>query len=303
VAASIGGLDLRLDDGPDMRDELLVGSVGPLRVAVTRSGPGEASRTPAHVRAHDPDCFVLFAQVAGVTVSEQDGRVCRFEPGDFGVSDLSRPLHCAYSARHAIMLSFPKALSPLPEGKLSGLTGISISGSDGAAALVSGLVRQLPNHLDAEDGASGARIGSAVLDLVSVGLAAQLDEERALPAETRTRALLHRCRGFIENHLGDTGLSPATVAAAHHISLRYLHRLFEPTGESVAGLIRSRRLDRCRRDLLDPVLSDRPVAAIGARWGFASAAHFNRAFKLRFGLPPAEYRVVHGAWGGNSPAL
>lgn len=303
VAACIGGLDLRLDDGPDGRDELLVGTVGPLRVAASRSGPGEASRTAAHIRAHDPETFVLFVQTDGVTVSEQDGRCCRFEPGDIGISDLSRPLRCAYSERRAIMLSYPKALSPLPEHRVAALTGVTIPGSDGTAALVSGLIRQLPEHLDADDGARGARIGAAVLDLVNVSLAARLDQEQALPIETRSQALLHQCRGFIENHLADAALTPAAIATAHHISLRYLHRLFEPTGESVAALIRSRRLDRCRRDLLDPSLHNRPVAAIGARWGLTSPAHFNRVFKLRFGLPPAEYRAVHGAWGGNSPAL
>ncbi len=147
---------------------------------------------------------MLFVQAEGVTLSEQDGRWCRFEPGDIGVSDLSRPLRCAYSERRAIMLSYPKALSPLPEHRVAGLTGVAIPGSDGTAALVSGLVRQLPEHLDADDGAHGARIGSAVLDLVNVGLAARLDQERTLPVETRSRALLYQCRGFIENHLADT---------------------------------------------------------------------------------------------------
>ncbi|TCC57416.1 helix-turn-helix domain-containing protein [Kribbella pittospori] len=303
VAGCLGGLDLRLDDGPDDRDELLVGTVGPLQVAVSRSGPGEATRTAAHARREDPGHYALFVQAEGLTVSEQDGRVARFAPGDIGICDLSRPLHCAYSERRAVMLSYPKALSPLPEHRVADLTGVGIPGSDGTAALVSGLVRQLPEHLDADDGARGARIGSAILDLVNVGLAARLDQERTLPVETRSRALLHRCRGFIESHLADAALTPSAVAAAHHISLRYLHRLFEPTGESVAALIRSRRLDRCRRDLLDPSLQDRPVAAIGARWGLASPAHFNRAFKLQFGLPPAEYRAVHGAWDGNRLAL
>lgn len=303
VTGTIGGLDLRLDEGPDLRDELLIGSVGPLRVAVSRSGPGQATRTAAHIRAHDPQSFVLFAQAEGVTVSEQDGRCARFAPGDIGLSDLSRPLRCTYSERRVILLSYPKAMSPLPEHRVMDLTGVSIPGSDGAAALVSGLIQQLPNHLDADDGARGARIGSAILDLVAVSLAARLDQLRTVPSETRSRALLHRCRAFIETHLADPALTPALVATTHHISLRYLHRLFEPTGESVAALIRSRRLDRCRRDLLDPVLADRPVAAIGARWGFTSAAHFNRAFKLRFALPPAEYRSMHAARVDNDLAL
>lgn len=100
-----------------------------------------------------------------------------------------------------------------------------------------------------------------------------------------------QCRSYIEQHLSDVELGPTTVAAAHHISVRFLHRLFEPTGSGVAEFIRRRRLDRCRRDLLDPELDTRPVAAVGARWGLVDAAHFSRAFKREYGRPPGEYRA------------
>ncbi len=56
---------------------------------------------------------------------------------------------------------------------------------------------------------------------------------------------------------------------------------------TVSTWIRTRRLEQCRRDLLDPMLADRPVAAIAARWGFVDAAHFSRAFKTAFGVSPA----------------
>ena len=86
-------------------------------------------------------------------------------------------------------------------------------------------------------------------------------------------------------------LSPAMIAAAHHISLRSLHQLFHDEGLTVAGWIRQRRLERCRRDLSDPALASRPVAAIAARWGFSSPGDFSRAFRAVHGLPPAEYRM------------
>jgi AraC-like DNA-binding protein len=36
------------------------------------------------------------------------------------------------------------------------------------------------------------------------------------------------------------------------------------------------------------------VSAIVARWGLPDGAHFNRAFKAAYGLPPARYRAVYG---------
>jgi AraC-like DNA-binding protein len=74
-------------------------------------------------------------------------------------------------------------------------------------------------------------------------------------------------------------------------AVRSLQQLFHDEGLTVAGWIRRRRLERCRRDLTDPALASQPVAAIAARWGFSSAGDFSRAFRAVHGLPPAEYRM------------
>ncbi len=86
------------------------------------------------------------------------------------------------------------------------------------------------------------------------------------------------------------------IAAAHHISVRYLYKLFETDmpGQGVADWIRQRRLERCQRDLLDPALQGRPVNAIEARWGLADAASLSRMLRTAYGVPPAYSRVLHG---------
>jgi AraC-like DNA-binding protein len=290
VYSTFSGLDVRLDRVPDERDELVVGQAGPVQVIESRSGPGQAVRTARHVRRHDPDRYLLFVQAEGSDLGEQFDHCTRYQPGDLGLVDLSAPLRCTHTDRRAVMLSYPKALCPLREDEVASLAGMRINGQGGTAALISGLVRQLPRHLETDDQATSAQVGAAVLDLLHVGLAAQLDRKSAVEGGSRRRALRIRCRAFIEARLTDPDLTPAAVAAAHHISLRYLHRLFEDTGVGVAGLIRRRRLDRVRRDLLDPTLLDRPVAAVGARWGFGDPAHFNRTFKRAYGLPPAGFR-------------
>jgi AraC-like DNA-binding protein len=58
----------------------------------------------------------------------------------------------------------------------------------------------------------------------------------------------------------------------------------------VAGWIRHRRVEECRRDLADPRLRELPVAAVGARWGFATPSHFGAVFKAGTGTSPGEYR-------------
>lgn len=58
----------------------------------------------------------------------------------------------------------------------------------------------------------------------------------------------------------------------------------------MARWIRERRLERCRRDLLDPLHREVPVSAIGARWGLADPAHFSRLFRAEYGRSPTQYR-------------
>jgi transcriptional regulator GlxA family with amidase domain len=106
------------------------------------------------------------------------------------------------------------------------------------------------------------------------------------------RASIH---AFIEQRLADPGLGPDMIAAAHHISRRYLYQVFgtEAHGAGVAAWIRQRRVERCQSDLLDPALASRPVSAIAARWGFADAASFSRTFRAALRVPPARYRALH----------
>jgi AraC-like DNA-binding protein len=100
-------------------------------------------------------------------------------------------------------------------------------------------------------------------------------------------------RAFIRQNLHDPELTPTMVAAAHHISLSYLHRIFQQqaSGETVAAWIRGQRLESARRDLADSALRTMPIHAIAARWGISRASDFTRAFRSAYGLSPKEYRL------------
>ncbi|WP_206641596.1 helix-turn-helix domain-containing protein [Nonomuraea polychroma] len=104
------------------------------------------------------------------------------------------------------------------------------------------------------------------------------------------QALALRIRTYIQRHLHDSELTPRSVAAAHHISVSHLHRLFQEQGDTVSAWIRDQRLERTRRDLADAALIDVPIYKIAARWGFTRAADFSRAFRTAYGVSPREFR-------------
>jgi AraC-like DNA-binding protein len=273
-------LELRIPSPRHVPDRLVVGEAGPVAVAeLTARRPGGAIRTKTHVGRSHADLCKIDVMAGGRGGVEQDGRQARLEPGDFTFVDLARPARWTNESARIVAVTFPRALLPLHADRL---TGVRIAGDHGLGALVSSLARRLPGHLD-------ARAGRAVLDLLTAALAERL--EKNVPPATRRRALLLQVQAFIDAHLGDPDLTPRHVAAAQYISVRYLHKLFEAEETTVAEWIRSRRLERCRRDLTDPTLRDEPVHAIGARWGLLSAAHFSRIFRAAYGVPPAEFRL------------
>ncbi|MFE2971627.1 helix-turn-helix domain-containing protein [Streptomyces sp. NPDC059340] len=112
--------------------------------------------------------------------------------------------------------------------------------------------------------------------------------------------LMARILEYIDLHLTDEDLSPETIAGAHHISARYLHRLFQDEGTTVGRWIQRRRLEACRRDLMIRARGSRTIAAVANRWGFMSATHFSRVFRAAYGMSPSEWRdsVGRGAAAG-----
>jgi AraC family transcriptional regulator len=99
---------------------------------------------------------------------------------------------------------------------------------------------------------------------------------------------MHAVVEYIDRHL-DSELDLATLAGVAHFSEFHFHRLFRAlTGEALGDYVRRRRLEiaaiQLRSQLQVPVLG----IAIGV--GFGSAEAFTRAFRMRFGCSPTEWR-------------
>ncbi|HEY7102789.1 MAG TPA: helix-turn-helix domain-containing protein [Mycobacteriales bacterium] len=292
ICETIVPFDLRVGADEDCRAEIHSLDLGMIRIvcAAGDSLEGEVFRTPRLIRASDPDLCKIDVQVRGRGVLEQDDRQAELGPGAFSFVDLSRPCQLAGGLDGVAAVMFPRSLLPLRYRDTKQLAGVRFDPDEPNSALVGLLVGKVAGNLDEHVTPANVRIGGAIFDLIVAALSVRLDRVDAVPADTRLRALGWQVKSFIEAQLGDPALTPGRIAAAHHISLRYLYRIFEAEHTSVGSWIRGRRLDHCRRDLTDPALAGRAVSAIGARWGFVDATHFTRAFKTAYGVTPGDYR-------------
>ncbi|MDG4768094.1 AraC family transcriptional regulator [Solwaraspora sp. WMMD406] len=86
-------------------------------------------------------------------------------------------------------------------------------------------------------------------------------------------------------------LAVPQLAARLAVSVRQLHRAFEPTGHTVAEYVRLRRLAACAHALRDTSMT---VTELAHRYGFASASHLGVLFRARYGTSPGRWRGSDG---------
>lgn len=280
----------------DFRATVSTFDLGAVRVCRGAAPSFASSRTPKLIRRSDPETYLVSLILAGTWRLDHAGHNILLRPGEFVLYDSSRPWSGSGSGAMSdgryerVIGRFPKALLPLPEGDIEPLVGARLPGRHGLGALLSHHLVEISQGDAGYDAADDARLATITLDLVAAMIAHERETEHALPYESQRRALQTRIHAFIQEHLGDPRLTPAAIAAAHQISLRHLQNLFQDQGLTVATWIRRSRLDRCRHDLADPRLRDRPIHAIATRWGFPDNAHFSRLFRATYGVTPSDYR-------------
>lgn len=275
-----------------------------LRVWRMSMQPLTFHRTARLIRQSDPETYNVVLLERGTIGRSWSRQEATYRPRDIHFNDSSQPYDLYARAPHGLIrcvgVEIPKKLLPLPSGRADRLAGRRLRGQDGVGALLGGFLTHLTGDTRSYLPADGPRLGTVLVDLVSALAAHGLEAGDAAPPESRQDGLLLRIRGFIQQHLHDPRLSPETVAAAHHISTSYLHRLFRRSGSTVAAWIREQRLERASRDLSDPALATIPIGQIGARWGFPEAAAFSRAFRAAYGVAPSDYRASSSASSGSA---
>jgi AraC-like DNA-binding protein len=218
--------------------------------------------------------------LGGTVLVRQRGVEHRLEPGRFGLFAGGEPVTATHSARCRVLsvaLAAPDASAerlgrPLP---VSGASELLVRH-------VQATVRLAPTLSPAALAASAAAAGELFTATVT-------DADRQ-PSHT---ALATQIALYVDSRLGDPELSVHRIAAAHHISVRTLYRIFARRGDTVQGHLRARRLDRAHHDLR--TRPDLSVSAICARWGITDVSHFARQYRARFGCTPRETRSVRGS--------
>jgi AraC-like DNA-binding protein len=280
--------------GTPFYGRLRAGTLGPVQLCGLEVSPHTVTRTPKLAANTAGDEYKLSLSLGGEALIVQDGREAVLRPGDFAIYDCTRPYTLvANDPFRMLVCVLPRDIIGLSPERIAAATATRIPGNGGIAWAMAPFLKRLADLAIREEVPPDEhRVVESVVDLVESLCASVISDERGPHAHSRAELLL-RIRAYIDSHLGDPDLTPTQIAAAHFISKRYLHKLFEAEGVSVSRWIRERRLERCRCDLAGGQRRDETVTTIGMRWGFMDAAHFSRLFRDAYGCTPTEYRREH----------
>ena len=267
-------------------------SLGHLALSRVRSLSQVIERSTSLVRS-DHRAFLQVGRMrSGQAVVQQDGREAVVGPGDFVVYDTTRPFTWALRSDPTApvweldVFTWPRQSIHLGEHDSHLVTATTLTGASGLSAIISRMLRDLITERPVLDPQQSIALADEVGDLVTVVASG------VAPAGARhpDAELVARIERYIDEHLDDPDLTPATIARAHAVSVRQLHRLFADREHTVSRTIRTRRLEMCRRELAGPVGADRSITQIARRWGFPDVGVFGRAFRETYGVSPRAYR-------------
>jgi AraC-like DNA-binding protein len=254
------------NDADSIEGEIDVRSLGGLQVSMVRSTSQLVTRGRSELAAARADAgYLVGVQTRGRCVVTQDGRSAEISQGSLAAYDTQRPYQLDLAGEfEQIVVQFPRMVFDRlrsPESLTARTVGSAGVGSVFLSALAS--LQQGLEHL-------------------LLAALAPLDDE---PGSARRRLI----EAHLEEHLRDPSLSVASISAALHLSPSSIHRAFASDGDTLMNHVWNRRLDGAYRDLARGT-EDVTLTQLAHAWGFANSAHFSRAFKARFDVPPSRLR-------------
>ena len=129
------------------------------------------------------------------------------------------------------------------------------------------------------------------MDLVALAIGATRDAAEIAKGRGLRAARLRAIKADIVRNIREGDVSVTAIAARHHVSPRYIRKVFETEETTFSQFVLALRLACVHGILTDPHYCHLTIAAIAFDAGFGDLSTFNRAFRKRYGLTPSELRL------------
>lgn len=244
-------------------------------------------RSSRHLRQAENDSIVLQYYRSGSFRGQQgDDSPLVMAADRILIHDFAHPFHGVAETGEAYGVVIPRDLVPTGDHFYRGKACLSWPLASPAGGLMAGTLDQLWDLFPTASRQDGPALAAGFLGLFNSLLAASLQGRQA-PLAYRPH-LYQAMIKYLRANLQHANLSVDDLCRHFHCSRATAYRLFKDHG-GIQNYLREQRITRCFQALSgeggQPAARVREVAEA---WGFFDAAHFNRLFKKRYGLPPSE---------------
>ncbi len=255
-------------------------------VILTKSqiSPLRCVRTFTQVRTDGLNHIIFMLLKKGLAIGEMSDTPFTAGDGEIFMQSLSRTLAIESTEMETISLRMPRAMIKRSEADIDDLHGAVFAGP--IARLLANHMQLLVTTLDELDVTSTQAMSDSLVQLVQTAITAQFGErdEQARKLGDNT----YRIRRYIDDHLTSNTLGPAEISKAIGMSRSSLYRAFA-SSNGISAHIKRRRLEATHVRLNDPD-EKRSITEIAYEYGFATSAHFSRAFREEYGYSPRQAR-------------
>lgn len=254
----------------------------------------EMSGTPHSVerkRASADHRFIVQFQLKGWCEIRQGGEEIRLDPGQMVLYRNSLPIHIKRDGCFRNLLfsiAENRFLSSFPQWRH--VPAMQIAAEVGTPAVFADMLHSLLRQAKKMDSASLEGVAESAINLLGAALQPLADNQ---PRDQSHLEMYHKSRikKFIASNMHNPDIDVQTIAEAVGLSRRYIHQLFSNEPQHLMQWVLVQRLEHCRRELGSDHTRHRTISEIAFSWGFNDLAHFSKAFRKHFGIPPNE---VHG---------
>ena len=282
--------DSRPDNRLTFEAHLSAATLGDLDLVLFHTSPMDFVHTQHHTaQAHDQ--FLVCKPLRGSLYIEHNGRETSLLPGDMTLLDPYLPYSGHISGDSTLLvLKVPRRCITARMGSTADIMARPVRATPGLGGLTSEFLSLLAGHAESLGSTANAAANHA-LDLFAAAAARMIGASQPRLSSARM-FVLTQLQGIVEQRLMEPDLTPRLLAQAAGVSVRYANSVLAEEGTSLAQLIQTRRLERCRRALADPAQSQRAISDIARGWGFADMTHFARRFRRAYGALPSAYRKL-----------
>lgn len=261
-------------------------TLGEMVVTHSRIGAARMVRSAEMAKADGLDMIqIVFLKTGSVTFTTDEAPFPRtMRQGEVAAFDTRRGLVTDGSAMDCITCTIARRAFDRA-GLDASIHGRIIDGAWGR--LVADFLLSFVGQLEAMTVEDAAGLSAALAGLLSTALRARPAHGDA-PAARAALDLRERAEAYIDQHLATDRLDIAIMSRALATSKSNLYRAFAAVG-GVTAYVRKRRLEtiHARLNAGEPVA----IGDVAREYGFASAAHFSRAFRKQFGFSPRNARL------------